>query len=218
MEITINQARSLYVFNNGDCVTTRGFESLFKETNALAKRLKKPAYAVTDKEYGTKRVWNNHQALIALAKNRDLGIWFHAETPLAVRRVLKKAYDEQWPVRLFYGDTMTGNDWLEEFDVLGKVGLSTGALKVPLLIDDDIGGPAILDHCIVRIVNAKTGVELFRHHNYHHGVFTLHEFFENEYEAEVRVDNETHARFKSIDAAYHWLAFMVGKSFLKTGE
>jgi len=219
MKISINNEQKKYVFHHSAGVSCRGFENLFKETNALAKRLKKPEYAVSQKDFGTLLVWHKHEALIKLAQERDLGMWFHADTPLAVRRELKKAYKEKYPIRIFYGDTMTGKDWLEECDVLGKVYRSSGVLKVPLLIDDnEIGGPAILDHCIVRIVNAETGAELYRHHNYFHGVFSLHEFYEGEYEAETRVDGETHARFKSMDDAYHWMAFMAGKSFLKTCE
>lgn len=219
MEITLNQERSLYVLNHGDGVTTRGFESLFKETNALAKRLKKPEYAVSENDYGTMLVWHKHHALIEIAKERNLGMWFHADTPMAVRRELKKAYEEKYPIRLFYGDAMTGKDWLEECDVLGKVYRSSGVLKVPLLISgNEAGGPSILDHCIVRIVNAETGAELYQHHNYHRGVFSLHEYYEGDYEAEIRVDGKTHARFKTMVNAYHWMAFMVGKSFLQICE
>jgi hypothetical protein len=219
MKTTLNSAQSLYTFDHGEFVTTRGFEALFKETNALAKRLHKPEYAVSDKEYGTKLVCHKHNALIEIAREKNLGMWFHPDTPRPVRKVLNEAFKHGFSIRIFYGDTVTGKDWLEECDVLGSIHQSSGILKVPILIDaGSIGGPSILDHCIVRIVDVTTGQELYCHHNYHHGVFTLHEYYECNYEAEIRVDGETHARFKSMDDAYHWMAFMVGKSFLKTCE
>lgn len=44
-------------------------------------------------------------------------------------------------------------DWNEQFDVTGYVGRSTGPIKVPLLIHNrrSLGGPAILDHCIIGV-------------------------------------------------------------------
>lgn len=216
MNISLNNDRSLYVItNNEGYVSTRGFDSLFKETNELSKRLNKPKLAASQEIYGTKLVFENHKALLKLAENKDLGLWFHSDTPGAVKRILRCAYKENETIRLFYGNTITGADWLEEHDVIGRVGRSTGTLKIPLLIqNNDLGGGSILDHCIVKIVNATSGDLLYQHHNYHRGMFTPVECDEHDYDAAVLVDGKIHARFHTMDDAYHWMAFMVGKSFL----
>lgn len=215
MNISLNHDQSLYVLTHDGYVTTCGFESLFKETNELAKRLKKPELAVSQDYFGTALVYEKHQTLLTMAKDVDLGFWFHSDTPGAVKRILKCAHKNKETLRLFYGDIMTGADWLEENDVIGKVGRSTGTLKIPLLIqDNEIGGGSILDHCIVKIVNASTGDVLYSHHNYHRGIFTAIECDEHDYEAAVLVDGKLHARLHTMDDAYHWIAFMVGKSFL----
>jgi hypothetical protein len=42
----------------------------------------------------------------------------------------------QRKIRLFYGDTQTGQSWFDEHDVVGRIGRSTGSIKVPLLVAD----------------------------------------------------------------------------------
>lgn len=71
-------------------------------------------------------------------------------------------------LRLFYGDPETGRDWMEEADVIGEVGRSTGAHKIPLLIEPgEDGGPGILTKNVVRLMGAESGKELYRHPKYH---------------------------------------------------
>jgi hypothetical protein len=80
------------------------------------------------------------------------GTCYHAETPEKVIIVLERFRLNQRKVRLYFGDTQTGKSWLDEHDVVGSIGLSTGPIKVPLLVTvGDIGGSALLDHCIIRI-------------------------------------------------------------------
>lgn len=68
-----------------------------------------------------------------------------------------------------------GRDWLEEFMSYGYIGRSTGINKIPLLIHNtrSHGGPALLDHCIVRIRASSGGRVLYQHPQYHHGKITI---------------------------------------------
>ena len=86
---------------------------------------------------------------------------------------LAYAERERLRVRLHYGDTDTGRDWMDRYDVTGRIGRSMGPVKVPLVIANcrSMGGPAILENCIVRIrhANKKNGGDLYRHPKYHEG-------------------------------------------------
>jgi hypothetical protein len=80
------------------------------------------------------------------------GTCYHQETPDQVIRLLEKLLKSGTEVRIFYGDTQTGQSWHDEFDVVGRIGRSTGSIKIPLLVTKgDCGGPGLLDHCIIRI-------------------------------------------------------------------
>ena len=96
------------------------------------------------------------------------GISFDKSTPDQVCRILANyCGDRSQRVRVFYGDTKTGKDWFEFYDVIGYIGRSTGTVKIPLLIHSSrsLGGVAILDHCIVKITIDKR--EVYKHPNYY---------------------------------------------------
>lgn len=131
---------------------------------------------------------------------------FHEQTPPEVARLLESLYVSRRRVRLHYGDHVTGRDWLETHDVTGTIGQSCGPQKVPLLIHNarSLGGPALLDHCIVRIRDTKTGKELYRHPSYHTGEVLLR-IVPGEYPYEVARDGEPVARFQTEAKALRFL-------------
>ena len=98
--------------------------------------------------------------------------FYDERTSKQVRNILEKIRLHEHRVRLYYGDTKTGRDWEEVYDVTGTLGRSTGPMKVPILLHNirSMGGGAILDHCIVRIrfANRKNGGDLYRHPDFHH--------------------------------------------------
>ncbi len=87
--------------------------------------------------------------------------------------VLEEVRASQSRIRIHYGNTYTGCDWNEEYDVTGRLNRSMGPVRVPILLYriNAICGPAILDHCIVRIRLANTqkarGRNLYVHPRYH---------------------------------------------------
>lgn len=66
-------------------------------------------------------------------------------------------------LRIYYGDPATGLWWGDTQS--GYIGRSAGPIKVPLVLWNKVsrGGPAILDHCIVRVeyANKRQGGVLF---------------------------------------------------------
>jgi len=94
------------------------------------------------------------------------GTYYDRRTPQEVVKVLEYVREKGLSIRLHYGDTETGRDWKEIYDVEGKVSRSLGPVKVPLLVKPRaIGGPAILDHCIVKITSKKE--VLYQHPTYY---------------------------------------------------
>ena len=101
------------------------------------------------------------------------GTHYHEKTPQDVIDVLEEARDREWRIRVHYGNTLIGQDWNEQYDVLGRVGRSMGPVKIPILLYDrrSMCDAPMLDHCIVRIrlsnQQKAKGRDLYRHPNYH---------------------------------------------------
>lgn len=70
--------------------------------------------------------------------------------------------------RFHWGDTETGRDWIDSYNVRGHIGRSTGSIMIPLLIHNSrsLGGGALFTDNIVRIKTTKGGKELYRHPTY----------------------------------------------------
>jgi|GEM_PF-2901314 len=139
---------------------------------------------------------------------------YHDDTPSAVINVLERARLSGCRVRIHYGYTKdkdghtAGEDWYEEWSVTGRVGRSMGPAKVPLILANrrSSEGPAILDHCIVRIRDPrKCGPELYRHPSYSMGKVTIRRLEDSEYKIQVQIDGKPHAGFKTEAQAKRWL-------------
>lgn len=230
MNVTLNKNEKLFVISTGNSVSCLGFDVVYQQALELCRRLKaharyilsdSPIFSLKEEEKGTLVQYEQHNAL--LAEYNQLGdthTWFDARTPDIVQKVLETARKSQETMRIFCGDVTTGRDWMDEYDTIGRIGRSIGAMKSPLLIPkDDVGGPAILTHCIVRIVNVATGKEVYRHPTYHTPKMAVVNAASYDVIAghthSVTVENidgvpEMYANFKSYEKAAHWVAFMAG--------
>lgn len=98
------------------------------------------------------------------------GTFYHCQTDDEMVLLLEKIRLNKTRVRFHWGDTQTGKDWGDIFDVKGRLGRSMGIIKVPILLysNRSMGGSAILDHCIVKI-QETTNLHrvLYQHPNYH---------------------------------------------------
>jgi len=176
MDITCNEDQRLFVFKHTDHVSCMGYDVVYKTILELERRIRKfsllpkgvSLVPVRESEIGTLDQYQHYQDLLNIVGTRKIGTWFSYDTPTKVRTILEQYRKDGGRLKLFYGDRTTGRDWLEENDILGKIGRSTGSMQIPLLIaEGEYGGPGILDNCIVRIVNADTREELYRQKNYH---------------------------------------------------
>ncbi len=143
--------------------------------------------------------------IIILAPSQVVnGTSYHTETPRAVIDVLEAARQNRTKLRVYYGDAATGKDWGEENDTIGRVGRSTGTVKIPLLVaPGEDGGGALLDRCIVRIREANAGgKELYRHHNYKQCVYRIVNSDKRpEYLYNVLRDEQVYSRHKTYPEA-----------------
>lgn len=140
------------------------------------------------------------------------GMYFAEGTPCKVMNICSNP-NRNRRFRFWYGDKETGKSWNEENDICGYIGKSTGAKKIPLLIQrvNSSGGGALLTDCIVKIVDIETKRVLYRHENFNQPVFTV-----RGYDFAVLADNKLHAQgFKTEKQAQRYADFMNGKRFNK---
>ena len=148
------------------------------------------------------------------------GTFYNARAPKDVITLLEMARAEHWTLRLHYGDAETGRDWLEEHDMLGRIGRSTGRIRIPLIIaKGEDGGLGLLEACIVKIRRCfPQGVKrmYYQHPLYHHGKITLRgikpgekfgktDMHDEGYRFAVDVDGKNQANFKDKGSANNYL-------------
>lgn len=228
MEITLNEPQRQFVLRETYGVSYLGFDVIYEYCQELARRIKKykllPAGVepapVLKSEIGTLEQYNQYQGFLNLIGDRNIGTWFDNRTPTAVRNILEQYRKEDGKLRLFYGDRNTGRCWMEENDVMGRIGRSTGKMKIPLIIEDgERGGPGILTGCIVRIIDAETREELYRQKNYHLPEMEVRpvesDLSKKGYTHGVWVKNkqgtfENHANCRSFGQTAQYAAFLSG--------
>ena len=139
------------------------------------------------------------------------GFYFHHETNDKVIDLLVNAYTGGSRIRLYYGDVKTGKCWMDEYDMSGTIGRSTGRIKIPLIINNSrsLGGPGLLEHCIIGVQYKNAW--LYRQDNFHLAEITLEPSKLPGYTTAVLFDGELRANFKSLSKAERYAAFMKGE-------
>lgn len=131
--------------------------------------------------------------------------------------ILSRCYEKRNRIRVWYGDTKTGRAWNEEYDIIGRVGRTTGELKVPILVYNarSCGGSEILLSSLIRIVDIKTHRTLWAVPNFH--VEKMEVVYKNgDYPFQVMQIRDTGevvniANFKNEASAYRYTDFMNGR-------
>lgn len=142
------------------------------------------------------------------------GTTYREDTPQKVIEVLESVMINNQRIRVFYGNTETGRSWLDEHDVMGYVGRSTGKIKIPLLIpkSNSYGGSAILDDCIVMITIDKAIA--YKHEKFNIPSFSIkktNEFKEVGLYYSVLQGNVSVANFETEKKAKSYIEFLQGK-------
>ena len=141
--------------------------------------------------------------------------WYCLDTPDRVIQILDGAMKNHERIRIFYGDTETGRDWMEIYDTIGYVGRSCGNVKIPLLIKNSrsIGGTGILDGSIVKITIDK--VVVYQHLNYRLPNMEIREANDSlkaiGYNYSTFADGENDFNCKTMKQAENHIDFLKGK-------
>ena len=131
------------------------------------------------------------------------GTSYHKDTSIEVIKVLELISRDNLRVKLHYGDTKTGVDWNDEYDVTGYIGRSTGSIKIPLLIHNksSISGGGILDHCLIKIKLSKGGKVLYKSSNYQERTIEIVEGDMEDRPFNTTIDGKLYGRHTSKKSA-----------------
>lgn len=148
-------------------------------------------------------------------KVSESGTYYSNETPDEVIRVLESVRGTNQRVKIYLGDRETGRDWMEEDGKIGKVGRSTGPIKIPILLRtmSSHGGGGILENAIVKIATSPTSSErvLYQHPGYHQPEIVIMDGDledKPEYTHMVRIGGETYSRHTSLRSAQRLVALL----------
>ena len=149
--------------------------------------------------------------------------YFNDETGDKIKECIEYCYKSKLRIRIWYGDTKTGVSWLDEYDMMGTIGRSTGQQKIPLLIKNSrsSGGGGILCHCIIRIDVIGSRRTIYEHPLFYVptlGVYpNLDEDTKTDYPFIVLKYGTIQAKFKSRTSAYNYIDFMTGERYSTGG-
>lgn len=215
MNVTLNSERRLYIIPSGHGYSCMGFDNARNHADQIARLMEQPSLALSAEDYGTLAGYAKYQTALQAWGQSKLSqlTYFDPGTDPKVARVLETCRRDRRMLRLMQGDTATGQCWLSECDVVGHIGRSSGMLKVPLLIEPGAnGGAAILTNCLLRLIDWKTGRDLYRHPAFRTPDLSIHRQADNEdLPWQVLHDGQVAACFRDIGKAGAYVAFMCGE-------
>lgn len=213
--VTLNLEQGLYVIAHDVGYSCLGFDNARDHAHQMAQRLGQSDLAFTAGEHGTLAGYGKYQAATRAWGQSTLtrDTYFDPGTSPEVTRVLEACRKTRRQVRLVYGDTRNGQSWFDEFDVVGRIGRSTGWLKVPLLIEaGEAGGGAILTACLLCIIDWQSGAALYTHPSYQVPDLRLVPTGDGSHPWGVEHQHNELARFRDIGKASAYLAFVRGET------
>jgi hypothetical protein len=202
-----------YVIDCGEGYACLGFANARDHANQIARRLGRADLAFTDEDYATLIGYAKYAGAVEAWRESPLNrsTYFDPGTHPEAAKVLEAARQRARKVGLILGDTTSGEPWLEEHDVVGRIGRSTGSLKVPLLIEAGrCGGSAILCACLLALIDWDSGDVLYRHAAYREADLGIQPSNATDLPWNVVRGEEVVARFQDNGKACAYLAFMRG--------
>ncbi|MFT3815629.1 MAG: hypothetical protein QM740_20070 [Acidovorax sp.] len=216
MHVTLSAEQQLYVIPSEDGVSCLGFDNARGHANQIAQRLGRRELAFAASDHGSLAGYAKYQAAIDAWGRSELTqeTYFEPGTDAKAARVLETCRRDGRKVRLMPGDPGTGACWLEEYDVVGTIGRSTGCLKVPLLVEEGAdGGVPILTSSLLRIVAWDTGRDLYRHAAFRLPALEIRRAPDQRKRPwEVLHDGALAATFPNVGQAGAYVAFMCGET------
>lgn len=212
-KVRINAEQQLYVIDCGEGCTCFGFANVRDHANQIAHKLDRPDLAFTDQDFATLAGYEKYCNAVRAWGQSPMAhtTYFDPGTDAKAAKILESCRTHRQKIRLILGDTCSGEPWLGEHDVVGRIGRSMGTLKVPLLIEPDAqGGSAILCACILAIVDWASGHFLYRHSAYRKADLRIKPSSDIERPWDVLQGEEVVSSFNDIGKAGAYVAFMRG--------
>lgn len=211
--VTINNKQRLFVIESEGGVSCLGFDVVDEQRRYIADTLK---IELPYKPRGSLEAYEQHQELVRLwcekSKDDKSLIFFGSNAvPPVLQRVLRKLIKTDDVVRIMLGDPATGTVWMEENDVIGRIGLSTGPMRVPLLVPKgERYGGALLCENILMIKEWETSEVLFERPFNVPDMAVSPNTESSRTRYNVTNACEVVARFDAVAQAYAYMAFMTG--------
>ena len=214
-QVTLNIEQKLYVIATDYGYSCFGFDNARDHANQIAQRLNRADLFFTPNDYAALAGYKKYEDAVSAWSRSALTrqTYFDPGTDPKAAAVLESRRRTGDKVRLVLGNTLTGEPWLNEYDVVGKIGRSGGSLKVPLLVEEgESGGGTILTACVLNIIDWKSGRTLYRHSAYREPDLSLQPSDTPERPWAVIHLNEVIAQFKDMGKACAYIAFMRGET------
>lgn len=214
-DITLNTEQRLYVIPCAGGFTCFGFDNARDHAHEIARRLHRPDLPLAADEVGTLNGYEKYQAAVRAWGDspKSSQTYFDPGTDPRLARVLETCRRERRQVRLILGDTSTGKSWLDEHYVVGAIGRSTGAMKVPLLIEPgEAGGMAIVCAHVLVVMDWDTSEPLYRHAMWQPPELRIRAGDNEQRTWSVDLHEQPVATFDDIGKAGAYVAFMRGAS------
>ena len=212
-KVSLQAEQQLYVIDCGEVYSCLGFTNARDRTDQIARQLDRADLAFTDADHATLAGYQKYlDALQAWGQSPlTRTTWFDPGTDPKAAKVLETCRSCERKIRLILGDTSTGEPWLNEHGVVGRIGRSTGILKVPLLIEPGAhSGGAILCACILALIDWESGEALYRLPAYREADLRIEPSGNVDRPWNVVQCEEIVASFRDIGKAGAYLAFMRG--------
>ena len=213
--VTLNPEQKLYVIPCDGGYSCFGFDNARDHVNQIAQRIGRPELAFTPEDYATLGGYSRYQQAVRAWGESPMSrqTYFDPGTASGVAHALEAGRKSGHKVRLVLGDTVSGETWLDEYDVVGTIGRSGGTLKVPLLVEaGECGGAAILTACVLSVIDWRTGRTMYRHAAYRLPDLGIQPTGDSAQPWAVLRSGEAIARFADIGKAGAYLAFMRGET------
>ncbi|RTL56522.1 MAG: hypothetical protein EKK46_04780 [Rhodocyclaceae bacterium] len=212
-KVRVNADQQHYVIDCGEGYSCFGFANARDHANQIAQKLGQPDLAFMAEDYATLAGYKKYCAAVQAWGQSPLAhaTYFNPGTDAKTAKVLESCRTHGQKIRLILGDTATGEPWLDEHDVVGRIGRSMGTLKVPLLVEpSEHGDSAILCSGILAIIDWASGDFLYRHASYREANLNIRPSGNVERPWDVFRREEVVASFGDIGKAGAYIAFMRG--------
>lgn len=176
-KVSLDAHNRKYVIASASGYSQLGYDTCYANAVAMADlMLKTPGekpvrldFVPSPEMVGTLECYDGFQKLIRAFSDHParLKTWFTPETSSDIRRIIERYRNSGDLLRLFMGDPDTGRDYGMEIAVVGRIGLSGGIFKRPVLVEPGAEyGEVISTKGIVRMMDVATNVELYRNPRY----------------------------------------------------